>query len=92
MSVKDGIMQLATDAKFGITTTVTTTSTGIGTLINWIPQDIGKLTTVVGAIVSIFIVWISYQKHKRDKELAKLDKEIKLQQIEMNRRAIETPT
>lgn len=71
-SVKQTVMDLASNAKVGIVTAASTTGSGIGTVLNWIPDDIGKLATLVGLIVSCIVGyahWRLAQKTKTETEL-----------------------
>lgn len=35
-----------------------TTGTGVGTMLDWIPNDIGKLATLVGIILSLLLIYV----------------------------------
>jgi len=55
-----------------------TTGTGLADWLNWIPDDIGKLATAVGILLSLVLVGttlfrarMDYQKHRA--ELKKLE-------------------
>ena len=59
-----------------------TTASGGATWLEWIPGEIGKLATLIGAVLSLVLIvyWIQriITDHKRDKlELEKLRRELK---------------
>lgn len=35
-----------------------TTGTGVSTMLDWIPNDIGKLATLVGIILSLLLIYV----------------------------------
>ena len=85
MNIKENVIQTATDIKMGYLTAGMTATTGAGTILDYIPDDIGKLTTVVGVVLSIAIFYFQFQKHRRDKTIHKLDCLLKEQEIELNK-------
>lgn len=66
-----------------------TTGSGIATMMEWIPTDIGKLATLIGAVLSLVLIvywsqriFTEYHKGKIDRErdrleLAKICREMK---------------
>lgn len=46
-----------------------TTATGISSILEWIPDDIGKLATLVGIVLSLVLIFVhlinGYSEHKR---------------------------
>lgn len=61
-------MSLMTDPRVAYATAGGTTGTGLGTWMDWIPNDIGKLATLVGICLSITILIIHWRKELRDTE------------------------
>lgn len=53
MSVREEILH---NPKIAATVSAMTTGTGAGTFLDWIPNDIGKLATVIGIILSIILI------------------------------------
>ena len=84
MSVKEGIVQLATDGKVAATTALITTSTGISSWLDFIPDDIGKLGTLVGFSATIIFTYIQIKKYKLDQQDKMLDFKLKRQQLRKN--------
>ena len=44
---------------------VATTGTGLGTILNLIPDDIGKLATVIGILLSLVLIYVHIQTAKK---------------------------
>jgi hypothetical protein len=57
--------------KVGAGTAITTTGTGIGTIFDYIPDDIGKLATLIGIVLSLVLIRI----HLVKLEIAKLERD-----------------
>jgi len=76
MSIKENLTQLATDTKTAAAVGSITTSTGVGTILEWIPNDIGKLATLVGVILSAVLIFTHIRKGNI--EYRKIKLEIKL--------------
>ena len=71
MSIKTGLIQLSTDVKTAAATATATTSTGIGTIFDWIPTDIGKLATLVGIALSTILIYTHLKKYSLEIKLLK---------------------
>lgn len=57
MSASDQLQnQILTSPKVGATVAAITTGTGAGSALDWIPDDIGKLATLVGIILSVILI------------------------------------
>ena len=70
------IAEAATSAKLAMTTGVGTMASGFATFIGMIPDDIGKLVSLVGGVLSI--VMIQYWR----KNTKKLDLETQILQLQ----------
>lgn len=44
---------------------VATTGTGLGTILDLIPDDIGKLATVIGILLSLVLIYVHVQTLKK---------------------------
>lgn len=55
MNVRTEILE---SPKIAATVSAMTTGTGAGTALDWIPDDIGKLGTVIGIILSVILIRI----------------------------------
>lgn len=53
MSIKE---QIVHNPKIAAGVSAMTTGTGAGTVLDWIPDDIGKLATLVGIILSVILI------------------------------------
>ena len=73
MSVKPVIQELATNTKVAGVIASSTMGTGLGTILDLIPDDIGKLTTVVGGMLSIVIIFNILTKLSIERKQAKLE-------------------
>lgn len=58
MNLRDAIES----AKVAWATAVSTAGTGLGTVLALIPEDIGKLATVVGIVLSCVLIWTHLRK------------------------------
>ena len=58
MNVSDSL----SDPRVGTVVSTITTGTGVGTVLNWIPSDIGKLASVVGIALSLVLIWLYFKK------------------------------
>lgn len=69
------LTDIATSPKTtGVITTLTTTS-GLGTWLNFIPGDIGKLASLVGMFLSIVLIFYWIQKAVFEIKLNRLELE-----------------
>lgn len=59
-----------------------TSATGVATWLDWIPDDVGKLATVVGICLSAVLIMVHIRKMKQDARESALREELLLQQIE----------
>ena len=57
-----------------------TMGTGLGTVLDWIPDDIGKLGVLIGAVLSSVLIWnhlrlgrLKYEKAKLENEKLRLE-------------------
>lgn len=62
MSVTEWLQELASNLKVALTVSATTTTTGLGTALKWIPNDIGKLATLVGIALSLVLIYTHWRK------------------------------
>lgn len=69
MSADNLASNLINDARVGAIVSTTTTGSGLGVILDLIPNDIGKLATVVGIILSIVLIYThlrrGYSEHKK---------------------------
>ena len=81
--------EFLTDAKTAAAVSATTISTGLGTIFDYIPDNIGKLATLVGICLSLVLIRVHLQRLKKEKEeyeKAKIEKqmlEMKLKEMKL---------
>ncbi len=56
MSARELAQQLTHNPKVAAGVAAMTTGTGAGTVLDWIPDDIGKLAVIIGIMVSVMIL------------------------------------
>lgn len=64
---------IATDPKVGTTVAGFTSATGLGTTLSWIPEDIGKLATVVGIVLSLVLIYTHLRKGRSEYKKVQLE-------------------
>jgi len=67
MSVKEQLLSAASNTKAGATVAAVTTGTGMGTILKYIPDDIGKIAVLVGIILSVVICRLHLVNIKKTK-------------------------
>lgn len=76
MSIKDLAGHAVSSPKAGATVAAVTTSSGLGTALDWIPSDIGKLATLVGIALSAVLIYTHLRRGKIEYEKARLEVEL----------------
>ena len=54
--MNDLIYQASVNTRLAAGVAITTTSVGVRNVLNWIPDDIGKLTSLVGGVLTIVLI------------------------------------
>jgi hypothetical protein len=67
------LADIATNAKTAIAVSAATTSTGLGAWLDVIPDDIGKLATLAGAVLSIVLVYTHTMRGRVERQKLKLE-------------------
>lgn len=57
MSAREQLIELAQNPKIGTTVAAATSTSGLGTFLDLIPNDIGKLATLLGIVLSIVLIY-----------------------------------
>lgn len=78
-------MSLITDPKLGYVVGTGTTTSGLGTWLDLIPNEIGKLATLVGICLSLVLIAMHLRKMRQDAREGKLREELLRAQIEQVR-------
>lgn len=87
MSVKEQLVQAATNVKVGAATAATTTTTGAATFFDLVPDDIGKLASCFGIVLTSILIVTHLRKGRLDYEKTKLEIAI-MQERERERKEI----
>ena len=74
--MKDLIHEVLINPKAAQAVAMATTGTGMGTIFDVIPDDIGKLATLVGIILSSILIYKHSKLLKQDAEKNKIELEI----------------
>ncbi len=86
MSVKEGLAELAQNPKIASVVSTVTTGTGLGTFLDVIPNDIGKLATLVGIVLSSTLIYTHWRKGRIEYQKTQLEilvlKEKEVERIE----------
>jgi len=66
-------MTLLNDLRVGLTVGFSTLGAGISTFLKWIPEDIGKLASLLGLVLTLFCIrYYSLQNRKISLEIQHL--------------------
>jgi hypothetical protein len=72
MIVKELLVETIQNPKVGYSVSAATTASGLGFL-SWIPNDIGKLATVIGIVLSVVLIISHIRKMAADRERHNLE-------------------
>jgi len=75
-----------TDGRLGSAVATGTTGTGIATWLQMIPNDIGKLATLMGMVLSIVLILSHILKMRQDARESELREALLLKQLDAHRR------
>lgn len=81
-TIKHITQELASNPKIASTVAGSTVGTGLGTILELIPDDIGKLATVVGIILSSVLIYTHLRKGRIEYQKTKLELEILMKREE----------
>ena len=82
------INHLVTDVKTAAVVAATTTGTGLGTILDLIPDSIGKLATLVGIFLSLTLLYTHLRRSSNDSKIKNLEFEILRQKEKERRQAV----
>ena len=74
--MRNVIQEIVISPKPAIAVAMSTTGTGMGTIFDLIPDDIGKLATVIGIILSSVLIYTHSRRMIMDAKKSKLELEI----------------
>jgi len=72
MSIKD----LLTDPRAASAVSGTTVTSGLATWLDMVPNEIGKLATLVGTVLSLVMIYVYIQKNSREAKESSVQLEI----------------
>lgn len=67
------ITGLVSDVKVAWVTVMGTVGSGMGTVLKMIPNDVGKLATLVGIVLSIVLIYTHWRKGRIEYEKTRLE-------------------
>lgn len=70
------VSNLISDVRTGAAVSTATAGTGLSTILEWIPNDIGKLASVVGIVLSLVLIYTHTRKGRLEREKIELDIEL----------------
>lgn len=73
MNVKEGLQQLTNNPRVASVVSTATTGTGVGTFLDLIPNDIGKLATLVGIMLSLVLIYTHWRKGRIEYKRTQLE-------------------
>jgi len=73
---------LVENTKIAVTTASGTAVTGLGSILDLIPDEIGKLASVVGIVLSVVLIYTHWRKGRADVEKTRLEVELLKRQID----------
>lgn len=82
------VQELVTNPKVGQTIAAATTTTGLGTILDWIPDDIGKLATLIGIVLSVVLIrlhWLGVKKQQLELDILKEKEAERLENARLRR-------
>lgn len=68
--------------KLAWTSAITTLGVGLGTIMDFIPDDIGKLASVFGIILTVILIVNHWGMGKLNRKKARLENELLIREIE----------
>ena len=71
--LREVIQDITTNGKFGAGVAAANAGTGLGTILNLIPDDIGKLSVVFSMVVGIVVIYTSLKRIQHINVKIKLD-------------------
>lgn len=80
------MIKVVEGTKSAVITAAATTGFSVGTVLDWIPDGVGKLGALVGVILSVVLIIIHIRRHKLDVVKADLEAELLRLQIKNERR------
>ena len=87
MSLKPVAQEIASNAKVAVLVSSSTMGTGMGTVLDLIPDDIGKLATLIGIILSSVLIYTHWRKGRIEYMKTQLEIKILMDKEEKRQKA-----
>ena len=81
--VQNVAQDIAQSAKIATAVSTTTIGSGVATILEWIPDDIGKVATLIGMLLSTILIYTHIKKYKREGREQEREEEKHKLQIEI---------
>lgn len=76
MIIRESAAQLTIDQRIASLVSVVTTGMGMIISLDWIPNDIGKLATLVGILLSVVLIYTHWRKGRIEYKKTQLEIEL----------------
>lgn len=86
MSAKELIQEGATSLKAAIVVSAGTTGSGVGMILDLIPDGIGKLATLVGVVLSIVLIRVHLANYRKIELEMEITARKEAERLEANRK------
>lgn len=73
MSVRSAAEQVISSPKIAGSVSAVTTGSGVGTILDVIPNDIGKLATLIGIVLSLVLIYTHWRRGRIEYEKTRLE-------------------
>jgi hypothetical protein len=71
--MKENLIELAENTRVAGSVAAATTGTGLGTILDLIPENIGKLATLIGIVLSLVLIYTHWRKGRIEYEKTRLE-------------------
>lgn len=82
MIIKSLAAEALQNPKAAHTIAVATVTTGVSTLLDWIPDDVGKLATLLGIVLTTVLIFTHIRRGQCEHEKAQLEIELLRRKLE----------
>lgn len=76
MIIKSLVEEVLQNPKAAHTIAVATVATGVSDMLDWIPDDVGKLATFLGVVLTTVVIFTSIRRGRYEYEKAQLEIEL----------------
>lgn len=86
-TIKHVAQEVASNPKIATVIATSTAGTGVGTILDLIPDDIGKLATLIGIVLSSVLIYTHLRKGRIEYKKTQLEIKILMDKEESRRKA-----